>query len=236
MPKQAQIIEMFDDIAPTYDKLNRILSFGVDTSWRNAGISSVLRLISASKLDILDIACGTGDMIKLWQKNCVNFDKQIQSIRGIDASEKMLEIARAKFAGLEFIRAGAENLPLNDEAADIISISYGIRNVVQRQRALGEFFRVLKNGGFLLILEFTKREKGGLLAWCRDFYLSRILPKIGKIISKNAAAYEYLPSSIEGFLSADELAKELENAGFALVEIKSFSLDISSAFIAQKCV
>ena len=236
MQRQEQIVEMFNQIAPTYDKLNRILSFGVDTSWRVAGISSILRLINASKLDILDIACGTGDMLGLWTRLCAEFSKEIQSIRGIDPSEKMLEIARAKFAELEFIRAGAENLPLNDESADIISISYGIRNVVQRQKALGEFFRVLKNGGFLLILEFTKREKGGLLAWGRDFYLSRILPKIGKIVSKNAAAYEYLPSSIEGFLSADELAKELENADFALVEVKSFSLGISSAFIAQKCV
>ena len=234
MQRQEQIVEMFNQIAPTYDKLNRILSFGVDTSWRVAGIRGVLERTPAQSLDILDIACGTGDMLGLWTRFCAEFHKEIHSIKGIDASEKMLEIARAKFAGLEFIKAEAAKLPLNDETADIISISYGIRNVIERQRALSEFFRVLKNGGFLLILEFTKREKGGLLAWGRDFYLSKILPKIGKIISKNQAAYEYLPSSIEGFLSKDELASELKNAGFLIIEIKSFSLGISSAFIAQK--
>ena len=236
MQRQEQIVEMFNQIAPTYDKLNRILSFGVDTSWRVAGIRGVLERTPAQSLDILDIACGTGDMLGLWTRLCAEFNKQIHSIKGIDPSEKMLEIARAKFAGLEFIKAEAAKLPLNDETADIISISYGIRNVIERQRALSEFFRVLKNGGFLLILEFTKREKGGLLAWGRDLYLSKILPKIGKIISKNQAAYEYLPSSIEGFLSKDELASELKNAGFLIIEIKSFSLGISSAFIAQKVI
>ncbi len=234
MQKQEQIVAMFNQIAPTYDKLNRILSFGVDTSWRNAGIKSVLSLIKPAKLDILDIACGTGDMIALWQQKCPEFNKEIQSIKGIDPSSAMLEIAKSKFEKLEFIEAFAQELPVKDGSADIVSISYGLRNVTERQKALSEFNRVLKDEGILLILEFTKRDKGGLLAWCRDFYLAYILPKIGKLVSKNQAAYEYLPSSIEGFLSKDELAKELENANFRILKIKSFSLGISTAFIAQK--
>ncbi|TQR60863.1 bifunctional demethylmenaquinone methyltransferase/2-methoxy-6-polyprenyl-1,4-benzoquinol methylase UbiE [Campylobacter troglodytis] len=234
MQKQEQIVELFDQIAPTYDKLNRILSFGVDTSWRVAGIRGVLERMSAQSLDILDIACGTGDMLGLWTRLCAQFNKELQSLRGIDPSSAMLELAKQKFPQCEFIKAEAANLPIDNETADIISISYGLRNVIERQKALSEFFRVLKKGGFLLILEFTKREKGGLLKWCRDFYLSRILPKIGKFISKNQVAYEYLPSSIEGFLSKEELARELEEAGFFVVELKSFSLDISTAFIATK--
>ena len=134
MQKQEQIVEMFDKIAPSYDKANRILSFGVDTSWRNAGIKSVLSLIKPAKLDILDIACGTGDMIALWQQKCPEFNKEIQSIKGIDPSSAMLEIAKSKFKKLEFIKAFAQDLPVKDGSADIVSISYGLRNVTERQR------------------------------------------------------------------------------------------------------
>lgn len=234
MQKQEQIVEMFDKIAPSYDKANRILSFGVDTSWRNAGIKSVLSLIKPAKLDILDIACGTGDMIALWQQKCPKFNKEIQSIKGIDPSSAMLEIAKSKFKKLEFIKAFAQDLPVKDGSADIVSISYGLRNVTERQKALSEFNRVLKDEGILLILEFTKRDKGGLLAWCRDFYLKHILPALGGFISHDKGAYEYLPLSIEGFLGQDELIKELESANFRLLSVESFSLGISTAFIAQK--
>lgn len=234
MQKQEQIIEMFNQIAPSYDRANRILSFGVDRSWRIKGITWALQNITHNQLDILDIACGTGDMIELWQKKSKQFGKNISSIKGIDPSSAMLEIAKQKFTNVEFIEAKAQNLPIKDESADIISISYGIRNVIEREKAFQEFFRVLKNGGFLLILEFTKREKSGFFAWCRDFYLTHILPKLGKLISKNKQAYEYLPNSIEHFLSKDELIKELECANFTLIHYESFSFGVSSAFIAQK--
>lgn len=234
MQKQEQIVEMFNQIAPTYDKANRILSFGVDTSWRIKGISWVLTHYPHDTLNIVDVACGTGDMIALWQKKATEFHKKIQSIRGVDPSSAMLEVARSKFPKLEFIKAYAQALPLADESTDIISISYGIRNVMQRKEALSEFARVLKKGGFLLILEFTKRDKGGLVSWCRDFYLKNILPKLGGFISKNTKAYEYLPSSIEGFLNKDELMSELSEAGFENVEFKSFSFGVSSMFVAMK--
>lgn len=232
--KQQQIISMFNQIAPSYDKANRILSFGVDRSWRVKGIKRVFESAPQKSVDIVDIACGTGDMIELWQRLAAQFEREILSLKGVDASEKMLEIARGKFPNVEFIQSLAQNLPLKDESADIISISYGLRNVTERQQALNEFSRVLKNGGLLLILEFTKREKGGILALCRDFYLKRILPKIGALISHDKSAYEYLPNSIDDFLSKDELICELESANFRLVRVESFSFGISSAFIAQK--
>lgn len=232
--KQNQIISMFNQIAPSYDKANRILSFGVDKSWRVKGIKRVLESLPQKSVAILDIACGTGDMIELWSKICPEFNKELKSIKGIDPSHAMLEIARSKFQSVEFVEALAQNLPEKDESADIVSISYGLRNVVERQKALCEFNRVLKNGGILLILEFTKREKGGILARCRDFYLRHILPKIGGFISHDKDAYEYLPNSIEDFLSKDELIAELENANFTLLQVQSFSFGISTAFIAQK--
>lgn len=116
----------------------------------------------------------------------------------------------------------------------MLSISYGIRNVVEREAALREFNRVLKMGGYVVVLEFTKRKKSGILTGARDFYLGKILPKIGGFISKNQEAYEYLPSSIEGFLDAKSFAGELASAGFEMRLCKSFSMDISTLFIAQK--
>lgn len=235
MQKQDEIIEMFNQIAPSYDKANRILSFGIDVSWRKKACAQTLKFCEKSELKILDLACGTGDMIEIWQKSAQKFGKKCE-LKGIDPSHEMLKIAREKIQNqnVEFIQAKAQSLPLENESTEIISISYGIRNVMQRQEALSEIFRVLKHGGLFVVLEFTKRENGGLIAIFRDFYLKKILPILGGIISKNKAAYEYLPNSIDGFLSKDEFINELESAGFRLCVFKSFSFGISSMFIAQK--
>ena len=234
MQKQEKIIEMFNQIAPTYDRANRILSLGADVSWRKKACARVLELCEGEDLSIVDVACGTGDMIGFWQQGAKNAGRKIHSIRGIDPSSAMLEIAKNKFKNVPFIQAGAELLPLEDARIDIISISYGIRNVVKRTQALQEFVRVLKSGGFLLVLEFTQRKSGGLMGRVRDFYLVKILPILGGIISKNKSAYAYLPASIEGFLSAEGLMGELEGAGFEILEFKSFSFGVSSMFIARK--
>ncbi|MCH5336300.1 MAG: bifunctional demethylmenaquinone methyltransferase/2-methoxy-6-polyprenyl-1,4-benzoquinol methylase UbiE [Campylobacter sp.] len=234
MQKQDKIIEMFNQIAPTYDKSNRILSFGMDISWRKKACEKVLKLYSKQDLNIIDVACGTGDMIEIWQKSALNSGKNIVSIKGIDPSKGMLEVAKQRFEGLEFIEAKAQNLPLENESADIMSISYGIRNVMERKEALNEFARVLKKDGIFLVLEFTKRKKGGFIATCRDFYLKNILPSLGGMISKNKDAYKYLPDSIEDFLSEEEFIEELENAGFKMLEFQNFSFGVSSMFIAKK--
>lgn len=234
MQKQDKIIEMFNEIAPTYDKANRILSFGVDVSWRKFACERVLKLYKKNDLDIIDVACGTGDMIEIWQEMAKKLDVNINDIKGIDPSNGMLSIAKQKFPNIKFIEAGAQDLPLENESADILSISYGIRNVVERQKALSEFGRVLKKGGIFVVLEFTKREKDGFIAACRDFYLKNILPKVGGFISKNYSAYEYLPNSIDGFLSKEEFIDELKQAGFEILEFKSFSFGVSSMFIVKK--
>ncbi len=234
MQKQDKIIKMFNEIAPTYDKANRILSFGVDVSWRKFACKRVLKLYQKDDLNIVDVACGTGDMIEIWQESAKKLNKNIAHIKGIDPSEGMLNIAKQKFPNIEFIEAGAQELPLQSESVDIVSISYGIRNVMEREKALREFSRVLKQDGIFVVLEFTKREKGGFVASCRDFYLKNILPSLGGMISKNKSAYEYLPNSIEGFLSKEEFIAELKQVGFEMLEFKSFSFGVSSMFIAKK--
>lgn len=225
---------MFNDIAPTYDVANRILSMGVDISWRKYACKKVLKNYEKSSVNIVDVACGTGDMMGMWHNEAVLLGVKIDELIGIDPSSGMIKEGQKKFPDFKFIEAYADKTSLKDEFADILSISYGIRNVVARKEALNEFNRVLKMGGHLVVLEFTKRAKKGILTALRDFYLQKILPKIGGAISKNKEAYEYLPNSIEGFLDANSFCDELKNAGFEILECKGFSMEISTLFVAKK--
>ena len=234
MQKQEKIVDMFNQIAPTYDVANRVLSLGVDVSWRKFACRYMLEIFKERSINIVDVACGTGDMMGLWSEISKEFGVQIKSLTGIDPSSGMLKEARAKFPNFKFIEAYADNTTLASGEAQILSISYGIRNVVERKAALREFNRVLALNGYVVVLEFTKRQKKGFITALRDFYLSKILPKIGGFISKNKEAYEYLPSSIENFLDAKSFCDELVEAGFEIELCKGFSMDISTLFIAKK--
>lgn len=234
MQKQEKIVDMFNQIAPTYDVANRVLSLGVDVSWRKFACRYMLEIFKNKSINIVDVACGTGDMMGLWSEISKEFGVQIKSLTGIDPSSGMLKEAKAKFPNFKFIEAYADNTTLASGEAQILSISYGIRNVVERKAALREFNRVLADGGYVVVLEFTKRQKKGFITALRDFYLSKILPKIGGFISKNKEAYEYLPSSIENFLDAKSFCDELATAGFEIDICKGFSMDISTLFIAKK--
>ena len=232
--QQEKIVEMFNQIAPTYDRANRFLSFGVDTSWRKSACRFVLEKFRGDEVAIVDVACGTGDMIGIWESTAKSLKIAISRIVGIDPSSGMLSVAKRRFPEREFIEAYANETGLESGRADIVSISYGIRNVVEREAALREFNRVLKINGYAVVLEFTKREKGGIITLARDFYLAKILPKIGGFISKNAAAYEYLPNSIENFLSKEDFCAELKNAGFQVEVARGYSFDVSTLFVARK--
>lgn len=235
MNQQEKIVTMFDNIANTYDVANRVLSFGVDKSWRKEACDKTYALYNEKNLDlILDVACGTGDMCEYWDKRAQNKGVEVKEIYGIDPSSGMLDVAKQKGLKAKFIQAEAKDLPVNNASADILSISYGLRNVVDRKEALQEFYRVLKPGGILTILEFTKLQKQTLASRVRDFYMKKILPLIGGLLSKNYDAYNYLPNSIDGFLTKEKLVEELEETGFEVKEAKGYSLDISTLFIAVK--
>lgn len=233
--KQEKIVTMFDDIAPTYDKANRVLSMGIDIQWRKQGCDKAFEILAKKELgQITDVATGTGDLLVYWKeqakKNGVTIDKYV----GIDPSVGMLEVARKKVDFAEFIEGKAQELPIADESTDVISISYGIRNVVDRVEALHEFYRALKPNGIVVILEFTKQERSSIIDKVVDFGMKKVLPKIGGFISKNYEAYQYLPESIEEFLTTEMLSKELEEAGFEMKYTKSFSMGISTLLVAQK--
>ena len=233
--KQEKIVGMFDEIASTYDLANRVLSFGIDKQWRRKGCDKAYTLLGKEKLtQITDVACGTGDLLLFWQDRAVKHGIDVQKYVGVDPSVGMLKVAREKVDFADFLEGKAQELPVEDEGTDIISISYGIRNVVDRIEALQEFYRALKPGGMVVILEFTKQDKSSISAKAVDLYMKNILPAIGGIVSKNYAAYKYLPDSIEEFLTTEMLEKELESVGFDMKYSKSFSMGISTLLVAQK--
>jgi len=233
--KQEKIVEMFNDISKTYDVANRVLSFGVDRKWREIACNRCYEIYDKDRLDIiLDVACGTGDMCENWDKFAKQREIKIEKIIGADPSTGMLEEAKKKGLNATFVEAEAKDLPFKDDSVDILSISYGLRNVVDRKEGLKEFYRVLKPGGLLVILEFTKLKKQTLLGMARDFYMKKVLPLIGGLLSKNFTAYNYLPNSIDGFLTKEDLVEELKEIGFDVLEAKGYSMDISTMFIARK--
>ncbi|MFA6188973.1 MAG: bifunctional demethylmenaquinone methyltransferase/2-methoxy-6-polyprenyl-1,4-benzoquinol methylase UbiE [Sulfuricurvum sp.] len=235
MTRQEKIVSMFNDIAPTYDRANRVLSMGVDTFWRRKACDLAYGYCGGKKIDsIVDVACGTGDMMGYWKRRAQTSGMNVSEIVGVDPSDGMVSVGRQKFPDMSFYIAPATKLPKGDGSADIISISYGIRNVVEREEGLREFNRVLKPGGLVVILEFMKNENPSVMGKVRDWYMNHVLPRIGGLISNNYEAYRYLPDSIEGFLSVGMLQKELESNGFEMLYTKSFSMDISSLMIARK--
>jgi len=233
--KQEDIIIMFNKIAKTYDLANRILSMGIDKLWRKKACNMAYKLYDKKHLtSIVDVACGTGDLMIDWKKFAKQNSIQLDNIVGVDPSVGMMEVGKTKIPDGVFIEAGAESMPLEDNSADIISISYGIRNVVKRQEGMSEFARVLKPNGLMVILEFTKDEKTGILRTLKKFYMNNIMPIIGGLISGSKEAYVYLPRSIEEFITSEQMCEELKAVGLEPIFVKSYNLDMSTTFIARK--
>jgi demethylmenaquinone methyltransferase/2-methoxy-6-polyprenyl-1,4-benzoquinol methylase len=230
--RQEEIVKMFDSISKKYDLVNRILTFGIDIRWRKKAIKEAFGLIPQNS-KILDVACGTGDMIALWQEMAKKYGKTLK-ICGLDPSSGMLEVAKEKLPNVKFYKAYATDIPCESESINAISISFGIRNVLEIEKAIKEFNRVLKKDGIVVVLEFTKAKRAHTFRKCVDFYSNKFLPKIGGILSKNKKAYEYLPNSIENFYTPDELRHLFEKNGFETVKSENFNFDQVTLLIARK--
>lgn len=232
---QEDIVKMFNDIAKTYDLANRILSMGIDKIWRKKACNLAYNFYGKSHLTkIVDVACGTGDLMIDWENVANSNGIEIDDIVGVDPSVGMMEVGRTKIPHRTFIEAGAEDMPIDDESVDILSISYGIRNVVKRKEGLKEFARVLKKDGLCVILEFTKNDKNNFPAKLTKFYMNNLMPHIGGLVSKNKDAYTYLPESIEAFITTQQMCEELKEVGLEPIFVKGYSLDMSTTFIARK--
>lgn len=232
---QQEIVDMFNGIAKTYDLANRILSVGIDKTWRKKACNKVFSLYGKNNIEkIVDVACGTGDLMIDWKNTAKKNGIILDSIVGIDPSVGMMEVGKTKIEDGIFIEAGAESMPLEDESADIISISYGIRNVVKRKEAWDEFARILKPNGLAVILEFTKNNKNDFGAKLTKFYMNKMMPHIGGLVSGSKDAYTYLPESIENFITTQKMREELQAAGLEPIFVQGYSLDMSTTIIVRK--
>ncbi|EEB73160.1 bifunctional demethylmenaquinone methyltransferase/2-methoxy-6-polyprenyl-1,4-benzoquinol methylase UbiE [Thermococcus sp. AM4] len=205
--------ELFDSIAERYDLTNRLISLGLDRLWRKKACEEVLKSLEVREgpLKILDVACGTGDMMLCMRKR---LEKRNLSgeFYGLDCSEEMLRIARRKVPFARLSVGTAEEMPYSDGSFDIVSVAFGLRNFSDRERAIEELHRILKPGGRLVILEFSKSPSLlGRMTW---LYTRTVVPIIGKLTTGNGKAYEHLVNSIDAFPSPEELRGEFEKRGF----------------------
>jgi demethylmenaquinone methyltransferase/2-methoxy-6-polyprenyl-1,4-benzoquinol methylase len=211
--KQERVRRMFASIAGSYDVNNRVHSFGLDQRWRRFTVKQA----GVKPGDaVLDCACGTGDLSRLFA------DAGAGRVVGLDYTEEMLVVAREKRGQsvgkvareIEYVRGDAQALPFADGTFDVVSIAFGIRNVQDPAKAVGEFRRVLKPGGRLVVLEFD-RPGNGLVRWGNDLYTRRIMPLTATMISGDkSGAYKYLPKSVETFLGRDQMREMILAAGF----------------------
>ena len=230
--KKEQVEEMFDNIAPTYDRLNHIMSLNIDRIWRRR----VMRIVRRAKARaIMDVATGTGDLAIAMARSITE-----ARILGVDLSEEMLAVARGKVERLglaERIRlekGDAENITMvADGAMDVVTVAFGVRNFENIERGLSEIYRTLKSGGQLVVLEFSM-PRNRLIHWIYSQYAHRLLPRIGATISKDKHAYTYLPDSVEEFPSPERFTEILHGVGFDDVVRRSQSFGIAYIYVATK--
>lgn len=228
--KKEQVARMFDNISQRYDFLNHFLSLGIDKGWRRKAVNL---LIGDRPQVILDVATGTGDFALQALK--LNPAKVI----GVDISEGMLEVGRKKMEErgvssiISMVRADSENLPFEGNKFDAVTVGFGVRNFENLVKGLSEIFRVLRPGGKLVVLEFS-RPKGFPFKQVYNFYFKFILPKLGRWISRDKAAYTYLPESVEAFPDGEDFISILKGVGYKNISCKSLTFGISSIYTAQK--
>jgi demethylmenaquinone methyltransferase/2-methoxy-6-polyprenyl-1,4-benzoquinol methylase len=216
-PSREKIFQMFDSIAPTYDLVNRVMTFGLDQYWRKKLVRS---LPKEGSLKVLDCATGTGDLVVAMMEGCPRITEMV----GLDLAEEMVALAKKKVESKRFASkvawqvGSALDLPFADNTFDVVTIAFGIRNVTDVSLALNEFRRVLKPGGRLLILE-AALPQNNILRSLHLFYLRHILPRVGGWISGAKSAYRYLNETIETFPSGESFCHLMRGAGFKEVEV-----------------
>lgn len=230
LSKKDQVAKMFNNISPRYDFLNQLLSLGIDKMWRKRAIG-VLEPLKPKML--LDVATGTGEFAL--EALRLNPEK----IYGIDIADGMLEIGRKKIlakkanAIVELLHGDSENIPFGENKFDAATVAFGVRNFENLKRGLSEILRVLKPGGMVVILEFSKPTSFPFKQ-IYNFYFRFILPRIGSIVSHDKAAYTYLPKSVKAFPDGEDFLRILHDVGFKNTQCSSLTFGISSIYIGTK--
>lgn len=221
---------MFDNIAHRYDFLNRLLSLGIDRSWRKKAVKFIGEI--KPKI-VLDVATGTGDFA--FETLSISPEKII----GYDISEGMLSYGRQKAAAtgtahiVEFVKGDSEKINFEDNKFDAITVGFGVRNFEYLEEGLAEIFRVLKPGGRLAILEVSL-PTNAFVRFFYDLYFSYVLPFVGRIFSRDVRAYTYLPESVKAFPQGNAFVQILQNTGFANVQWKPLTLGTCALYTAEK--
>jgi len=250
----ASVQSLFNSIAPTYDRLNHLLSFGLDRRWWRRTARVFADVLARPEARILDLCCGTGDMTRALlalRPNTYNVERTTynatldapepiigpgspEPIIGLDFSHQMLSIAHAKFpsANVQWVEADAMNLPYPDATFDLITTAFGFRNLPNYATGLRELHRVLKPGGQLGILECN--QPSGLRGLGYNAYLHGVLPLVGGIVSGQFHAYRYLPASIARFPRSPQMLAMLEDAGYTNPTWTGYFLHAAGLYRATK--
>jgi len=213
----------FDEIARDYDRMNHLMTAGLDRCWRK-------RAVQGLHGKVLDVACGTGDMVVelLRTRHAASLQ-----VTGVDLSEEMLAIAKRKAPQAEYRLADAEHLPFGDASFDAVTCAFGVRNFVHLEQGLGEMVRVLKPGGRMAILELATPDNP-FIRFFYNIYTRRIIPWLGSRIAGNRDAYTYLPSSIERFPKGAAMVDKLKAAGGRTVEHRKLTFGVCRLYILVK--
>jgi demethylmenaquinone methyltransferase/2-methoxy-6-polyprenyl-1,4-benzoquinol methylase len=228
--KKDQVAKMFDSISGNYDFLNHFLSLGIDI----AGRKKAIKLISSiAPKQILDVATGTGDFaIEALKLNP-------EKVTGVDISEGMLEVGRHKMKErklddqIELLYGDSENLPFEENKFDAVIVAFGVRNFENLEKGLAEMLRVVRPGGKVVVLEFSKPLKFPFKQ-LYNFYFKFVLPKIGRWVSKDSSAYTYLPESVQAFPDGEGFLKILNHLGYKNTACKPLTFGISSLYTGTK--
>ena len=232
MPKKEKVQQMFDNIAPTYDRLNHLMSMNVDKLWRRHALKEI---VDGTPQRILDVACGTGDSTI----SIARAAAEGTTVTGADISEGMMALVmeKAEKAGvgdrIDLQVADGENLPYGDGTFDRVTCAFGIRNFEHKEKGLQEFLRVLRPGGRAVILELSVPQNK-VVRWVYDLYFLHILPWVGGSISGDKIAYKYLPASVHNFPAPKDFCKMMEAAGFRSVRCKTFTLGLCRMYVGER--
>lgn len=209
--EESKVLERyFDEIAPNYQLMNKLLSLNLDSQWRN---QLKIRTNLKDGDIVLDIACGTCDILSTLMAHTQKNDTDVVYF-GLDLSFGMLQAAQQKKIPFNLIRSDGVKLPIRSNSVDLITISFGYRNMPSHSEFLKESFRVLKPGGQLLILELTQPENQ-ILKWGNQVYLKTVLPFVSGLFGRDKRAYDYLARSIQAFPNQKSVCEDLKNHGFA---------------------
>jgi len=225
---RTSIRSMFDEVAPTYDFLNHLLSLGIDNYWRATATAKAKKLLAGTpSLHILDVATGTGDLAASMAK--------IPGARvtALDLSPEMLGIARKKYPGITFLEGYAEKLPFDTASFDTVSAGFGVRNFENLEQGMREFHRVLKPGGHAFIIE-PMIPRNPVIKSLYLVYFKKVLPKIAAFFSKSTFAYDYLPHSVEQFPQTEDFTAILKESGFRTAEYFPMTFETSILYVAMK--